>query len=61
MRNTADDLAARLAKIDTLVRGAANPDIRKQACQELREATERFASSCWLAIVGQTRSLPLRS
>ena len=42
VRNTADNLTARLARIETLVRGAANPDIRKQACQELREATERF-------------------
>lgn len=48
IRNTADNLAARLARIETLARGAANSDICKQACQELREATERF---CKLMLV----------
>lgn len=41
VRNTADDLMAKLAKIENLVRGT-HPDLRKLAGEELRNAGERF-------------------
>ncbi len=39
--NTADDLTAQLAKIETLARGG-HPELRRQAGEELRNAGERF-------------------
>ena len=44
VHNTSDDLGAKLAKIEILARGG-HPDLRKQACQELREAAERFCKT----------------
>jgi hypothetical protein len=39
--NTADDLKGKLLRLETLVRNA-HPTIRKQAGEDLRDATERF-------------------
>lgn len=41
VRDTADDLAARFAKIDILLR-SGHPDLLKQAGESLRNAAERF-------------------
>jgi hypothetical protein len=44
IHNSSDDLGAKMAKIEVLARGG-HPDLRKQACQELREAAERFCKT----------------
>lgn len=41
IHNTSDDLGVKLARIEVLARNGS-PDLRKQACQELRDAAERF-------------------
>lgn len=41
VRDTADDLMARFAKIDVLLR-SGHPDLLKQAGENLRDAAERF-------------------
>ena len=40
VRNAADTLAAKIARVEILIRSAGHPDLRKQACRELRDAAE---------------------
>ena len=49
VRNAADTLAAKIARVEILIRSAGHPDLRKQACRELRDAAERFCRQMLVA------------